>query len=101
MNRPGQLAGNSEKALGIFFSLLYFNFSLFIFNIKPLSVEKACLLGIQNEIQAVCAVRSDLFSKKQTSLFYSSYLIQNETKQNSVFWVFFFGKNGPRIKSGV
>ena len=47
---------------------------------KPMSVEKACLLGIQNEIQAVCAVRSDLFSKKQTSLFYSSYLIQNETK---------------------
>ena len=59
---------------------------------KPLSVEKACLLGIQNEIQAVCAVRSDLFSKKQTSLFYCSYLIQNETKQNSVFWGYFCKK---------
>ena len=29
--------------------------SLFIFlNMKPLSVEMACLLGIQNEIQAEC-----------------------------------------------
>ena len=48
--RPGQLAGNSEKARGIFFL-----FSLFIFlSMKPSSVEMACLLGIQNEIQAVC-----------------------------------------------
>ena len=50
--RPGQLAGNSERARGIFFSFLFF--SLFIFlNMKPLSVEMACLLGIQNKIQAV------------------------------------------------
>ena len=57
---------------------------------KPLSVEKACLLGIQNEIQAVCAVRSDLFSKKQTSLFYS-IVILFKTKQNKTqfFWVVF------------
>ena len=27
---------------------------------KPLSVEMACLLGIQNEIQAVCNGTSDL-----------------------------------------
>ena len=53
LNRPDQLAGNSERARGIFslfYNLILFNF----FNMKPLSVEMACLLGIQNEIQAVC-----------------------------------------------
>ena len=29
LNRPGQLAGNSERALGISFFLLYLNFNLF------------------------------------------------------------------------
>ena len=44
--RPGQLAGNSERARGIFF-----------FKHEPLSVEMAGLLGIQNEIQAVWKVK--------------------------------------------
>ena len=53
LNRPGQLAGNSERAHRIFFlSFIYFSF----LNMKPLSVEMACFLGIQNEIQALCTV---------------------------------------------
>ena len=50
--RPGQLAGNSERARGFFF-LLYILISIYFLNMKPLSVEMACLLGIQNLIQAV------------------------------------------------
>ena len=46
LNWPGQLAGNSERARWIFYSLLYFNSNLFSLNMKPLSVEMACLLGI-------------------------------------------------------
>ena len=46
------LAGNSERDCEIF-SLSYFSFYLFFFNMKPLSVEMACLLGIQNEIKAI------------------------------------------------
>ena len=46
--RPGQLAGNSERARGIFPPFIYF-----FFNMKPLPVEMACLLVIQNNIQAV------------------------------------------------
>ena len=53
MNRPGELAGNSERAHGIFF--LFYILNLFL-NTKPLSVEMACLLGIQNEIQALYTV---------------------------------------------
>ena len=52
--RPGQLAGNSERARGIFFSLLCILIFIYFLNTKLLSVEMACLLGIQNEIQAVC-----------------------------------------------
>ena len=44
----------SKTAHKVFYSHLYFNFPLFFLNMKPLSVEMACLLGIQNEIQAVC-----------------------------------------------
>ena len=50
--RPGQLAGNSERARGIF-SLFYNLILFYFFNMKPLSVDMACLLVIQNEIQAV------------------------------------------------
>ena len=51
--RPGQLAGKSERAHAILSFLIWF---LFIsLNTKPLSVEMVCLLGIQNEIQAVCS----------------------------------------------
>ena len=53
MNRPGQLADNSERARGIFFfSFIFIFISL---NMKPLLGEMTCILGIQDEIQAVCA----------------------------------------------
>ena len=45
--------GNSERAREFFFSLLHLNSNLSILNMKPLSVEMAFLLGIQNEIQAI------------------------------------------------
>ena len=48
---PGQSAGNSERTCWIFFSFLFK--SIFL-NMKPLSVDMACLLNIQNKIQAVC-----------------------------------------------
>ena len=32
-----------------------------LLNMKPLSVEMACLLGIQNKIQAVCMYYDDSF----------------------------------------
>ena len=51
-NQPGQLAGNSERARGIF-SLFYILILIIFLNMKTLSVEMACLLSIQNDIQAV------------------------------------------------
>ena len=38
--------------MGLFYSFI---FIFIFFNMKPLSVEMACVLGIQNEIQAVCS----------------------------------------------
>ena len=52
--RPGQLAGNAERARRIFSLSFIFQFLFIFLNMKPLSVEMACLLGIENEIQAVC-----------------------------------------------
>ena len=55
LNWPGQLAGNSERACGIFV-LFYISLFIYFLNMKPLSVEMACLLRIQNKIQAVCPI---------------------------------------------
>ena len=74
LNRPGQLAKNSERTERDFFSLFIHDITslqtftgktlfslqggfaviLFFLTMKSLSVEMSCLLGIQNEIQAVC-----------------------------------------------
>ena len=39
---------------------------------KPLSVEMACLLGIQNEIQAVCRVFESTYE-----LFWAAFSLMN------------------------
>ena len=51
-SQKGWLGLASKKVcnVGFFFPLVYFNF---FSNMKPYSVEMACLLGIQNEVQAV------------------------------------------------
>ena len=43
-----------------FFSLLFFNFHLFILNMKPLSEVVPGLLDVQIQIQAVCCVSNSL-----------------------------------------
>ena len=60
--RPGHLAGSSERARGIFFS---FSFYFFLLNMKPLSVEMAHLMGIQNKIQAVWTLNLTNFRSVQ------------------------------------
>ena len=42
------------KGLVGFHFLFYTLIFIYFLSMKPLSVEMACLLGIQNEIQAVC-----------------------------------------------
>ena len=43
-----------KRLLGFFCTFLFQFLSIFLY-MKPLSVERACLLGIQNKIQAWCA----------------------------------------------
>ena len=64
------------KGFVAFFPLIWFNFYLFFLNIKPLSVKMACLLGIQNEIQAVCLVPAPLSCLTWTSLLFQATLLK-------------------------
>ena len=60
---------------------------IIIFISKLVSVEMACLLGIQNEIQAVCMAMSDsnqitVVAFQPVQLAQASFLLKNQTLQN-------------------